>query len=52
MASDFTRLSKTGQIQVLGGYGLGHYGDEGYGEGLDVAVNTVVMTDWTVYTTK
>lgn len=50
--SDFTPVSRTGQTQTLGGYGLGHYGEEGYGEGDDVAVDIVVVTTWTAFTTR
>lgn len=50
----FTPLSRTGQIQITGGFGLGAFGAGGFGEGetTTLVINTVTITPWTVYTTK
>lgn len=51
---NFQRLSGTGQVEEIAGFGLGGFGGGGFGIGeeVKVSVGTILTTTWTNVQTK
>ena len=50
--SDFTKISRTGQAEEEGGYGLGEFGVGDFGTNSVVSLIIEIITEWTNGSTR